>query len=314
MPKPVIGISSCLLGHEVRHDGGHKQSGLVTRELSRFFDMRPYCPEVASGLGIPRPALRLNRLQGEIRIQESHDASVDVTPAIEHSAETACQSFADLSGYIVKKDSPSCGMERVRIYSKSGIPERNGQGVFTRILMQTFPCLPVEEEGRLNDAALRESFIERVFVYGRWQQLQREGLTLAKLMQFHARHKFSLLSRDESVYRAMGPLVAGAYQDNLECIAEQYIERLMQALKKPASRKRHSNVLMHLLGYFKEVLSRDEKREMLEILDQYRAGVVPLVVPLTLLQHHLRRAPDPYLEQQTYFDPYPRELGLRNDI
>ena len=314
MQKPVIGISSCLLGQAVRHDGGHKQCGLVTRELAQFFDTRPFCPEVASGLGVPRPALRLTRKGDEIRVQESQNVAIDVTSELERVSASACRSFADLSGYIVKKDSPSCGMERVRVYSESGMPERNGQGVFTRILMQAYPCLPVEEEGRLNDPALRESFIERVFVYRRWQELQRQGLSPASLMRFHARHKFSLLSRDESVYRVMGPLVASARRDNVEQVAERYIHQLMRALKKPASRKRHTNVLMHLMGYFKEVLSADEKREMLELLDQYRAGEVPLVVPLTLLKHHLRRAPDPYLTQQTYFEPYPRELGLRNGI
>ena len=314
MKKPVIGISSCLVGHAVRHDGGHKNFRFATGKLSQFFELRAFCPEVASGLGTPRPALRLNRHEGEIRIQQSQDSSIDVTAQIQKSAKQACLSFDDLSGYILKKDSPSCGMERVRIYSSSGMPERNGRGLFAQALMEAFPHLPVEEEGRLSDPFLRESFVERVYVYSRWQALVNKGLTPSRLMRFHARHKFSLLSRDEVIYRAMGPLIARASAGNLKTVADEYIANLMAALKKPANCKRHTNVLMHLMGYFKTVLSAEEKQEFVELLGEYRTGLIPLVVPVTMLKHYLRRAPDSYLAEQTYFDPYPKAMGLRNNI
>lgn len=314
MNKPVIGISSCLLGQEVRHDGGHKHFKFATGELSQFFDLRGFCPEVASGLGTPRPALRLNRHKGEIRVQQSQDASIDVTARIKKSAKQACLSFDDLSGYILKKDSPSCGMERVRIYTSKGMPERNGRGLFAQELMKAFPNIPVEEEGRLSDPFLRESFVERVYVYSRWQALVNKGLNPCRLMRFHAQHKFSLLSRDEAIYRAMGPLIAGASTRNLKAVADEYIASLMTALKKPANCKRHTNVLMHLMGYFKTVLSTEEKQEFVEILDEYRSGLIPLVVPVTMLKHYLLRKPDAFLTEQTYFDPYPRAMGLRNTI
>ena len=314
MKKPVIGISSCLVGQAVRHDGGHKHFKFATGELSQFFELRAYCPEVASGLATPRPALRLNRHEGEIRVQHSQDASIDVTEQISNSANKACLTFDDLSGYILKKDSPSCGMERVRIYSSSGMPERNGRGVFAKALMESYPNLPVEEEGRLMDPSLRESFIERVKVYSRWQTLVDGGLTPARLMHFHARHKFSLLSRDEVIYRDMGPLIASVRVGNIEAVAKEYIARLMEAMRKPANFKRHTNVLMHLMGYFKTVLSSEEKREFIELLHEYRSGLVPLVVPVTMLKHYLLRMPDSYLAEQTYFDPYPKALGLRNSI
>lgn len=314
MKKPIIGISSCLVGQEVRHDGGHKHFRFATGELAQFFELRSYCPEVASGLATPRPALRLNRQDGEIRVQHSQDSSIDVTAQITNSANKACLSLGDLSGYILKKDSPSCGMERVRIYSSSGMPEKNGRGVFAKALVEAFPNLPVEEEGRLMDPPLRESFIERVKVYARWQTLVNDGLTPSRLMHFHARHKFSLLSRDEVIYRDMGPLIASVNIGNIEAVAKEYIANIMKALKKPSNSKRHTNVLMHLMGYFKAALSTEEKQEFIELLDEYRTGLIPLVVPVTMLKHYLRRLPDSYLAEQTYFNPYPKALGLRNSI
>jgi uncharacterized protein YbgA (DUF1722 family) len=205
-------------------------------------------------------------------------------------------------------------MERVRVYNEKGIPEKNGSGLFAARLMQAYPSLPVEEEGRLMDPVLRENFIERVFVYYRWQKLVAEGLTVKGLMDFHASHKFNLLAHNESIYRELGPLVAQATPENLETIAEQYLEMLMMGLKKPATRKRHTNVLMHVMGFLKNALNSDDKQELLDILDQYRHGRVPLIVPITLLRHHLRNEPHPYIERQFYMNPYPEELMLRNSL
>jgi len=314
MSKIEIGISSCLLGQEVRHDGGHKRNAWILNTLSSYFDFRPLCPELAIGMGVPRPTIRLIKQDNVIRLVGSKDTDLDVTDEMNRFSDQAVSGLDDLSGYILKKDSPSCGMERVRIYNEKGIPEKNGSGLFAARLMEAHPNLPIEEEGRLMDPVLRENFIERVFVYFRWQKLLHAGLTVKELMEFHAAHKFNLLAHNESIYRELGPLVAQATPENLEAIAEQYINMLMKGMKKPATRKRHTNVLMHVMGFLKNALSSDDKQELLDILEQYRLGRVPLIVPITLLRHHLRREPHPYIEKQYYMKPYPEELMLRNSL
>jgi len=314
MSKIEIGISSCLLGQEVRHDGGHKRNAWILNTLSSYFEFRPLCPELAIGMGVPRPTIRLIKQDKVIRLVGSKDTDLDVTDEMNRFSDQAVSGLDDLSGYILKKDSPSCGMERVRIYNEKGIPEKNGSGLFAARLMEAHPNLPIEEEGRLMDPVLRENFIERVFVYFRWQKLLHAGLTVKELMEFHAAHKFNLLAHNESIYRELGPLVAQATPENLEAIAEQYINMLMKGMKKPATRKRHTNVLMHVMGFLKNALSSDDKQELLDILEQYRLGRVPLIVPITLLRHHLRREPHPYIEKQYYMKPYPEELMLRNSL
>ncbi len=309
-----IGISSCLLGHKVRHDGGHKRNAYAVNTLAKYFEFKPFCPEIAIGLGVPRPTLRLVKADAEVRLVGVRDPRLDVTGDMLQGADQVIQQLDDLSGYILKKDSPSCGMERVRVYNGKGQPERNGRGLFASKLLEARPNLPVEEEGRLMDPVLRENFIERVFVFYRWQQVLREDLTVRGLMDFHSQHKFNLLAHSENAYRELGPLVASASPENLDASSERYIEKLMQALRQLATRKRHTNVLMHVMGYLKKVLTSDEKQELREILDNYRHGQVPLIVPITLLRHHLRRAPDPYIEKQYYLDPYPEELMLRNNL
>lgn len=314
MSKIPIGISSCLLGQEVRHDGGHKRNAYVLNTLSRYFDFRPLCPEMAIGMDVPRPPIRLVKSDGAIRLVGSREPGLDVTDEMIRFSDQIVPTLDNISGYILKKDSPSCGMQRVRIYNDKGHPEKKGSGLFAEKLMQAHPSLPVEEEGRLMDPVLRENFIERVFIYYRWQKLLAEGLTVRRLMDFHARHKFNLLAHNETIYRELGPLIAEARLDNLEVIADEYLEKFMRGMKSPATRKRHSNVLMHVMGFIKDVLTRDDKQELLDILDQYRLGLVPLIVPITLLKHHLRRAPQPYIDQQFYMNPYPEELMLRNNL
>jgi uncharacterized protein YbgA (DUF1722 family) len=269
---------------------------------------------MAIGMSVPRPTIRLVRDNGEIRLIGSKDPELDVTDAMNRFSIQATSSMDDIAGYILKKDSPSCGMERVRIYNEKGHPEKNGSGLFAQHLKNAHPSLPIEEEGRLMDPVLRENFIERVFVYYRWQKTLKEGLTVGGLMDFHSRHKFNLLAHNETIYRELGPLVAEARADNIEEIAQEYLEKLMLGIKRPATRKRHTNVLMHVMGFIKEALTADDKQEMLDILDKYRLGQVPLIVPVTLLKHHLRRSPQPYIEQQYYMNPYPEELMLRNHL
>lgn len=307
-----IGISSCLLGQEVRYDGGHKHNGYITESLGQFFEFVPFCPEVAIGLGVPRPPIRLAKSTHGTRARGIQDPALDVTDRLAAYAGKVAPKLHGVSGYILKKGSPSCGMERVKVYSRQGTAVTTGAGIYARTLMELLPELPFEEEGRLMDPVLRENFIERVFVYHRWQQLLGQRLTARRLVEFHARHKFILLAHDEKRYRELGRLVAKAGGRGIAAIGRSYITLLMQALRKPATRTRHGNVLQHLSGFFKNNLDRDDKRELLTLIDGYRRGHVPLVVPVTLIRHYLRRFPEPYVSDQYYLAPHPDELMLRN--
>ncbi|MCL7422838.1 MAG: DUF523 and DUF1722 domain-containing protein [Methylobacter sp.] len=311
MKKIPIGISSCLLGHNVRYDGSHKRDAYITGTLSEYFDFRPFCPEVEIGLGTPRPTIHLVRVNGEIRCIGIKNPEIDVTERLrDHAGQLAAQ-HADLCGYILKKDSPSCGMERVKVYADN-IPRRDGVGIYAETMMRNNPLLPVEEEGRLGDAGLRENFIQRVYVLYRWKLMLAEGLTVRSLTRFHARHKLIIMSHGD--YRELGQLVAGAAQDNIEQVADRYILLLMTALRKVASRSNHVNVLQHIQGYLKKELSADDKAELCEIIERYRQDELPLIVPLTLLKHHFRKSPDPYIDESYYLSPYPQELRLINQL
>lgn len=311
MKKIPIGISSCLLGHNVRYDGSHKRDAYITGTLSEYFDFRPFCPEVEIGLGTPRPTIHLVRVNGEIRCIGVKNPEIDVTERLrDHAGQLAAQ-HADLCGYILKKDSPSCGMERVKVYADN-IPRRDGVGIYAETMMRNNPLLPVEEEGRLGDAGLRENFIQRIYVLYRWKLMLAEGLTARSLTRFHARHKLIIMSHGD--YRELGQLVAGAAQDNIEQVADRYILLLMTTLRKVASRSNHVNVLQHIQGYLKKELSADDKAELCEIIERYRQGELPLIVPLTLLKHHFRKSPDPYIDESYYLSPYPQELRLINQL
>lgn len=307
-----IGISSCLLGQEVRYDGGHKHNGYITETLGAYFDFVPFCPEVAIGLGVPRPPIRLVKTGRAVQARGIKDPALDVTAPLVAYATTVAAQLAPVSGYILKKGSPSCGMERVKVYSATGMPLPGHAGIYAGMLMALRPDLPFEEEGRLMDPVLRENFIERVFIHHRWQTLIAKRLTAKALVDFHTRHKFIVLVHDEPAYRMLGRLVAAAGTGSVTELGQRYFSALMQALRRPATRARHSNVLQHLFGYFKKHLDAADKRELQDILGRYRRGQLPLIVPVTLLRHYLRRFPDPYLSQQYYLAPHPDELMLRN--
>ena len=311
MKKIPIGISSCLLGENVRFDGGHKRDAYIVGTLSEYFEFHPFCPEVAIGLGIPRPTIHLVKINQEVRCVGIKDPSMDVTERLRESAEQQKTAQADLCGYILKKDSPSCGMERVKVYAYAQ-PRREGVGIFAQALMTHYPLLPVEEEGRLGDPGLRENFIQRVYVFARWKALLAEGLTPRSLTHFHACHKLIIMSHGD--YRAMGQLLAGVTKDNLTHVAEQYIAQVMTVLKIVVDRPNHVNVLQHIQGYLKKELNADDKAELCEIIERYRQGEVPLIVPITLLKHHFRKAPDAYIENSYYMSPYPQELRLINQL
>jgi uncharacterized protein YbgA (DUF1722 family)/uncharacterized protein YbbK (DUF523 family) len=312
---PTVGVSACLLGHEVRYDGGHKRNSFIVGPLSEHLHLLPICPEAEIGLGIPRPTIRL---MGEIerpRLVGSADLSMDVTEKMEAYAEAQVQQLDGLCGYILKKDSPSCGMERVKLFNPAGThAERKGSGIFARILMQRLPLLPVEEEGRLNDAVLRENFINRVFILHRWHQMQQRGLTAARLIEFHTAHKYLVMAHSQASYQRLGRLLSDLSKGDLSAIAEAYIHELMPTLKRRVTRARHVNVLQHIMGYLKKRIEGDDKAELSQSIETYLRGETPLVVPVTLMRHYFRKHPDPYMEQQIYLRPHPDKLGLRNTI
>jgi uncharacterized protein YbgA (DUF1722 family)/uncharacterized protein YbbK (DUF523 family) len=322
-PRPKLGISSCLLGQQVRFDGGHKHNKYLTSTLGEHFDFVSYCPEVAIGLSTPRPPIRLTAIKSKetggdaelIHAVRTDDISVDHTSALDDYAGKVSTQLEDFSGYIVKKDSPSCGMERVKVYGKENAPPvRRGTGIFTARLLRERPELPVEEEGRLMDPRLRENFITRVFTMFRWREMVADGLSKSSLVAFHTRHKFLIMAHHEVTYRKLGQLIANIAGHDLEVLAREYIVVLMQGLRNLASPGKHANVLMHIMGFIKGRMSADEKSELLDLIDTHRNGLVPIVVPVTLLNHFLRRYPHEYIDRQYFLEPHPRELMLRNHI
>ena len=312
----VIGISSCLLGERVRFDSGHKLHSYVTKTLGQYFEWHSFCPEMAIGLGTPRETLRLVNSADGARCVGNKTESLDVTQQLVEVADAQRSWQQDLCGYILKKDSPSCGMERVKVYPGTGpgsVPEKKGTGIYAAGLMRNFPNLPVEEEGRLGDPVLRENFIKRVFVYRHWRDVEATGWSQHKLTDFHSQYKYVLLSHDQQQSRELGKALAQA-QGSIEEVATWYFAELMRLLKIRASRKNHVNVLQHLQGFVKNDIDREDRKELAETIDSYRQGLLPLIVPLVLLRHHLRRHPKPFTSRSRYLDPHPAELMLLNAI
>ena len=309
-----VGVSTCLLGQHVRFDGGHKKDDFVTGPLARFVAFVPVCPEVEVGMGTPREPVRLVRPGDEVRMV-GHRSGTDHTDAMRRWAERRVRELEgeDLCGYVLKKGSPSCGMERVKVYGK-GPAARTGRGLFAEVLMERMPLLPVEEEGRLNDPRLRENFIERVFAHRRLEDLLASRWTVGDLVRFHTAEKLLVLAHDPAAYRALGRLVAAARGRPRADVAHEYGQVFMRGLAKLATAGKHANVLQHMAGYFKDVLPSEDRRELRETIADFRRGLVPLVVPLTLLGHHVRRHGVAWLQGQTYLQPHPRELMLRNHV
>lgn len=317
-----IGISACLLGKEVRFDGGHKHDRFLTGSLGRWVDWVPFCPEVEVGMGTPREAVRLVDDGQRLRLVGGRSLA-DWTEAMERHAAARVQTLQDLCGVIFKKDSPSCGLLRVKVYPRGalegvkdlGAPGRDGVGLFASAFLQAHPLVPAEEEGRLNDPHLREAFVERVFAYRRLRTLLEDpAFSTGKLIAFHAAHKYQLLAHAPQGYAEMGRLVASSRDLESAELKARYAELFMGALAQKAEPKRHVNVLQHILGHFKHALEKADKEEALGLIEEYRRGLVPLVVPLTLLGHWVRAHADGWLRGQTYLQPHPRELMLRNAI
>jgi uncharacterized protein YbbK (DUF523 family)/uncharacterized protein YbgA (DUF1722 family) len=310
-----VGVSTCLLGERVRHDGGHKRDAFVTETLAPYIRFVPVCPEVEIGLGIPREAIHLLRRAGEIRLV-GVESGRDHTEAMTSFARRRVAELAalDLSGYILKKDSPSCGVERVAIHLADGRKERKGRGLFASALRERLPVLPVEEEGRLQDPKLRENFIERVFAYRRVKTLFAERWTAADLVRFHSREKMLLLVHDRSRTVALGRWIAAMHARSRAEIARGYTEGFLSALEKIATRGRHADVLAQMAGFLRGTVDAASRRELASLIEDYRRGGVPLVVPLTLIRHHVRARAIEYLAGQSYLEPHPHELMLRNQI
>lgn len=311
-----LGISACLLGDEVRYDGGHKRDAFLVDTLGPFVEWVPVCPEVELGLGVPRPPVRLvGHDPGAPRLVVEKSGE-DLTAGMQRWAAGRVAELRGLGlhGYVLKRGSPSCGLVRVRVYGDDGMPGRVGRGLFAAALTDTLPLLPVEEEGRLTDAGIREAFIERVFAAARWQAFTASRPRARDLVAFHAAHKFAILAHSPRDYAQLGRLAAGAGPRLTTETLEAYGARFMRALAVRATRARHVNVLQHLAGFFKRQLGDDERSELGEVIAEYRRGLVPLVVPLTLLKHHVRRLRVTYLADQVYLRPHPKELMLRNHV
>lgn len=313
-PSPLrIGISRCLLGEEVRFDGGHKRDSFLADTLSRYVEWVPVCPEVEVGLGIPREAMRL---VGDARAPRliTIKTGIDHTHAMERFSHRHVRELEamDLCGYVFKKDSPSCGTERVRVYNRHGMPNRTGVGLFARAFMEHFPLVPVEEEGRLNDPLLQENFIERVFCYRRWRDLMRGRVTRKAVIDFHAEHKYLLLAHSREHYQVLGRLVGNAKRFAPTELARRYGVLFLEGLKMKATARKHVNVLNHIVASFKDRLSAGEKDELDGAIEDYHKGLIPLIVPVTLVKHYARLFDFTYIQNQVYLNPHPTELMLRN--
>jgi uncharacterized protein YbgA (DUF1722 family)/uncharacterized protein YbbK (DUF523 family) len=313
--KITIGISSCLLGENVRYDGGHKLDYYLRETLGRFVEWVPVCPEVECGLPVPREAMRLVGSPASPRLVTVRTGT-DYTDRMLAWAEGRLRELEkeDLCGFIFKGRSPSSGMRGVKVYDSSGVARSSGVGIFAGVFMKRFSLVPVEDDGRLQDPSLRENFIERVFVFKRWKEFAAAGRSVDTLIQFHARHKLLVLSHSPRHYSRLGNLVARGGICRPPDLYDEYLRLLMEGLRMAATVRKHTNVLHHMTGYFKKRLTPDEKKELLGAIEEYRKGLVPLVVPLVLLKHYVRMYDEPYLKRQYYLDPYPAELMLRNHV
>jgi len=312
-----LGISSCLLGQEVRYDGGHKRDRFLTDVLGDYVTWVPVCPEVEIGLGTPRPTIRLERVEDGSARLVMPSTGEDLTDRMVEYADDRVRRLEkhDLAGYVLKKDSPSCGMERVKVRDSNGMPSRTGVGTFTAELLRLVPDLPVEEEGRLNDARLRENFITRIFAYRRWRDLVQAGPTRRSLMEFHAAHKYVLMSRNQAGMRRLGRLLGAAGRDDsARELAAAYRTGLTEVMRRAPGQKGHTNVLRHLAGYVSDGLDSDDRSELTESIGQYHEGLVPLIVPVTLLRHYVRKFEVDTLQNQVYLWPHPHELMLLNHV
>lgn len=337
LPEPekqiTLGISSCLLGHKVRYNGGHKRSSFCVNTLDRFFHFAPICPELAIGLGTPREPIRLVGTLADvspspgqnsasapgkklnIRVVGTDNAALDVTDDLVQYGRQMAGQLSHICGYIFMQKSPSCGMDRVKVYHHNGHPlGESAPGAYAGALMDSCPLLPVEEEGRLHDPVLCENFFTRVYAYHAWQNMVLAQPGHAALVEFHATHKYMIMAHYPQGYKQLGQIVAKGSKDSLPTLLDEYFTAFMTALKRRANRKSHTNAMMHILGYVKKSVAGKERNQLLTLIEEYRQGVVPLIAPMTMLRHFIENHGNPYIQKQTYLTPHPDQLGLRNQI
>lgn len=315
MIKIPIGISTCLLGENVRYDGGHKRNVFILEVLSNYFDYKSICPEVAIGLGVPRKPIRLIYSGQEIRVHSENLALVDITEALEKQADLAIANLPDICGYVFMQNSPSCGAFGVKRYDALGeFLDKKGRGVYAGRVMDRLPLLPVEEAGRLNDPGLRDNFMTRVFAYADWKKNIEYQITAQRLLEFYSRYKYQVMAHHVPSYFDIGRLLANLSSKNIQEISADFFSRFMGALAHPTTRKSNINAMMHLRGYLKSFLTKGDQQELNQVIESYRKGYVPLIAPLTLLKHHLMKSENVYLKRQSFWDPYPEGLGLRNFV
>lgn len=310
-----VGLSACLAGQSVRYNGGHSQSRYCLHTLSEFFHFKTFCPEVAAGFPVPRPTMRLVGDPQSPRLTYSDDESADLTAQLRSAIDPKLPSFEQLDGYVLMKNSPSCGYQRVKVYQPNGHPHTmRREGIFTEQLQKKYPLLPIEEEGRLNDPRLRENFILRVYAHHHFRHEVLSDLSLHNLLQFHSRYKYTLMAHHQVLYRTLGKMLANIGDKSIEDVSDQYFRLFMQALAKPASVKNQTNTLLHILGYLKRSVTSESRISMVQVIHKYRQRKIPLITPLTLLSHYIEQHGSAYIKNQRYFNPYPESLGLRNKV
>ena len=311
--KPRVGIGSCLAGNEVRYNGQAKAANAHVQALGDAFSVQPFCPEMGVGMGVPRPPIHVVGEPETLRVLDVATHQRDYTQDIAGYARTVLETAPDLCGYILVKGSPSCGYARVKRFNDKGnVVAHDARGIFAAALAELDPLLPLEDDGRLNDPGLRESFVTRVCAYHEWRQLCARGLTKAALINFYSRHKYLVMAHHVASYKRLGPLLADVGSADLNAVAQEFITVFMQALTLRATRRSHANVLQHLSGYLKKSLSSAERQRLRDLIDSYRTGSIPLVVPVTMLKHHFANHPNSYIDQQAFLSPYPEQLQLRN--
>jgi len=312
--RPRLAVSSCLLGQAVRYDGRHKRHEWLVDTLGRYVDFEPLCPEVSIGLGIPRDPVQLTGDPLQPRVRAVSNPERDVTVDLEAEGHSVAATLGGVAGYVFKSRSPSCGLYNVAVLAESGRIVHSGQGVYARVIQKDCPCLPIEEESRLDDASRRENFVNRLYTYQRWLSLCVAGLSVQRLLDFHARHKYLLMAHSPTGCQRLGRLLSRLRNADLPVLAREYLAGLMAVLMRNSGTMRHLNVLQHILGYLKRGISAPDKAELLAVLEAYRHREIPLSVPVMHLRRHIHCCPDEYIGKQCYLWPYPDELQLRDHL
>ncbi len=310
-----IGVSSCLMGIKCRYDGCSNKDDFILDELSEYFEFESYCPEDPV-FGTPRDTIRLVEVDKDIRVLVSKTAE-DVTQKLRQSSQKFAQKAAsdDLCGFILKSKSPTCGLERVKVYQQKEAPsEKKGVGLFAQELKNTFKYLPIEEEGRLNDPWLKENFLMQVFAYGDLKEFLKNVTSPNELVEFHTSYKYLILAKSEHSYKTLGNIVANNPKRELHEQLKLYEEEFLKAISEKSTINKTYNVLLHITGYFKKLITKEEKEHILNACNEYKNEYIPLIAVTKIINLYVARFDQSYLAKQKFLHPYPKELGLRSDL